>query len=141
MRSVTPLILILLIDVPFVLPAEPGPLISDIRVDPSSGPSGTVYTISVRIVRPKDPRDLVPVLRQLRDGAESIDVPIHDDGMDGDALKGDGIYTGRSLVPSTAVRRTHNFEVLVEDKTGRRSNVLKYSFTVLGKKRLKPQSV
>ena len=131
MKNIIALIVLFLIAVSFSVAAEPAPVISDLKVNPSSGPSGTVYTISVRIVRPQDPRDLVAVLHQLREGVEPIDVPIHDDGQEGDAVKGDGIYTGRSSVPGTATKGTHRFEVFIEDKTGGKSNVLEYRFTVL----------
>ena len=131
MKKIIALVVLFLIEVSLSVAAGPAPVISDLKVDPSSGPSGTVYTISVRVVRPKDPRDLVAILHQLREGAESIDVPIRDDGMEGDPVKGDGIYTGRSSVPATASKGTHRFEVFIEDKTGVKSNVLEYRFTVL----------
>jgi len=108
-----------------------GPQIADLHVDPSSGPTGTVYTISVRIVKPRAPNEFVPVLHQIRENTELIDIPIHDDGLDGDAVKGDGIYTGRTSVPGTAATRTHHFDVFILDAAGRKSNVLDYRFTVL----------
>jgi len=117
----------------FPLPAEerPGPVISNLKVDPSSGPPGTIYTISVRIVSPRDPKDIVEVLHQVRENVESLDVQIHDDGLEGDAVRGDRVYTGRTAVPRTAAKQTHRFEVFIQDKAGRKSNVLEYRFNVL----------
>jgi len=62
---------------------------------------------------------------------EKIEVAIHDDGLEGDAVKGDGRYTGRIMVPETAAQQTHRFEVYIHDTAGRTSNVLEYRFTVL----------
>jgi hypothetical protein len=131
MKKLIALVVLFLIEASLSVAAGPAPFISDLKVDPSSGPSGTVYTISVHIVRPQDPGNIEAILHQLREGVESIDVPIRDDGLEGDAVKGDGIYTGRSSVPGTASKGTHRFEVFIEDKTGGKSNVLEYRFTVL----------
>jgi hypothetical protein len=108
-----------------------GPLIADVRIVPAAGPTGTVYTVSVRIVSPRDPGAIVPVLHQIRERTERIDLPIHDDGLDGDAVKGDGVYSGRTSVPDSAAARTHHFEVYIVNTEGRKSNVLDYRFTVL----------
>ncbi|HUK57577.1 MAG TPA: choice-of-anchor X domain-containing protein [Nitrospiria bacterium] len=133
MRKVTALVAVALTAMSCSLAAGQGagPVILDLAVDPSSGPPGTVYTISVRIESPRDPKAIVPLLYQVREGAEKIEVAIHDDGLDGDAAKGDGRYTGRSVVPDTAAQKTHRFEVFIRDKAGRKSNVLEYRFTVL----------
>jgi len=133
MIKVMVFVVVALIAMSFPLAAEEilGPVISDLKVDPSSGPPGTIYTISVRIVSPRDPKDIVEVLHQVREDVESMDVPIRDDGLEGDAVRGDGIYTGRSVVPRTAAKQTHRFEVFIQDKAGRKSNVLEYRFTVL----------
>jgi hypothetical protein len=133
MRTVMALVVALLLAMTLPLAAEEpsGPLISDLTVHPSSGPPGTDYTISVRIVSPRNPNEIVPVLHQLREMRESDDIPIHDDGTEGDAVKGDGIYSGQSAVPNTAAQRTHRFDVFILDASGRKSNVLEYHFTVL----------
>ena len=109
----------------------PAPVISDLRVEPSSGPPGSVYTITVRIETPRDPKEVVPILNELRENMEKIEVAINDDGLDGDAVKGDGRYTGRITVPQTAAQHTHRFQVYIHDTAGRTSNVLEYQFTVL----------
>jgi len=121
---------------PFVAPPaaaqeSSGPVIADVRIVPNAGPTGTVYTVAVRIVRPSDPEAVVPVLHQIRERTERIDLPIHDDGLQGDAVKGDGIYTGQTSVPGSAAARVHHFEVFILDAAGRKSNVLEYQFTVL----------
>ena len=108
-----------------------GPLISDLRVEPSSGAPGSSYTVSLRIDRPRDPKEIVPTLNEIRENMEKIEVAIHDDGLDGDAVKGDGRYTGRITVPQTASQQTHRFRVYIHDAAGRTSNVLEYEFTVL----------
>jgi hypothetical protein len=133
MRTVVALVALSLLTMALPLSAQErsGPLISDLTVHPSSGPPGTVYTISIRIVSPRDPKEIVSVLHQIREARESDDIPIHDDGAEGDAVNGDGIYSGRSTVPSTAAHRTHHFEVFILDTSGRKSNVLEYHFTVL----------
>jgi hypothetical protein len=109
------------------------PVISDLKADPSAGSAGTVYAITLKILDPQGPEDIVQILYQVREAIETIEVPIHDGGIHGDALKGDGIYTGWSEVPETAARQIHRFEVFVEDKAGHRSNVLTYEFSVLEK--------
>lgn len=109
----------------------PGPVISDLRVEPSSGPPGSSYTISVRVESPRDPKEIVPILNEVRENLEKIEVTIHDDGLDGDAVPRDGRYTGRIVVPQTAAQQTHRFKVYIHDKAGRMSNVLEYRFTVL----------
>jgi len=109
----------------------PGPVISDLRVEPSSGPPGSTYTISVRIESPRDPKEIVPILIEVRENLEKIEVTINDDGLDGDAVRGDSRYTGRIVVPQTAAQQTHRFKVYIHDKAGRMSNVLEYQFTVL----------
>jgi len=133
MRNVMALVAIALVvmALPLTAAERAGPVIADLNVHPSSGPPGTDYTISVRIVSPRDPKEIVALLHQMREMRESTDIPIHDDGVEGDAVKGDGIYTGRSTVPSTAAQRTHHFEVFILDTAGRKSNVLEYHFTVL----------
>ncbi len=113
---------------PIALIEPPGPVISDLTVSPLSGPTGTVYRISLRIASRSG---VVPLLRQVREGRETISVPLRDDGREGDVSKGDGIYTGHSGVPPTAARQTHHFEVYIEDEGGRKSNPLEYLFTVL----------
>jgi len=135
MRTVMALVAMLLLTMALPLAAEEssGPLISDLTVHPSSGPPGTDYTISVRIVSPRNPNEIIPVLHQLREMRESDDIPIHDDGLEGDAVKGDGIYSGQNTVPNTAAQKTHHFDVFILDTSGRKSNVLEYHFTVLNK--------
>lgn len=113
---------------PIAVIEPPDPMISDLRVFPTAGPAGSIYTISLRITNPEE---IVPLLHQMREGRESIDVPIRDDGLQGDAKKGDGVYTGHSEVPPTAARQTHRFEVFIQDRAGRKSNLLEYRFTVL----------
>jgi hypothetical protein len=108
-----------------------GPVISDLRVEPSSGPPGSSYTVSVRILSPQDPDEIVPVLNEVRENQEKIEVGIRDDGLDGDAVRGDGRYSGRIRVPETAAEQTHRFQVYIHDTAGRMSNVLEYRFTVL----------
>jgi hypothetical protein len=108
-----------------------GPVISDLRVEPSSGPPGSTYTISVRIESPRDPKEIVPILNEMRENQEKIEVTINDDGIEGDSVKGDGRYSGRIVVPQTAAQQTHRFKVYIHDKAGRMSNVLEYHFTVL----------
>jgi hypothetical protein len=90
-----------------------------------------VYTVTVRIESPRDPKEVVPILNELRENMEKIEVAIHDDGLDGDAVKGDGRYTGRITVPQTAAQQTHRFQVYIHDTAGRTSNVLEYQFTVM----------
>ena len=133
MIKVMVFVTVALIVLSFSLAAEErsSPVISDLKVDPSSGPPGTIYTVSVRIMNPRDPKDIVEVLHEVRENVESMDVPIRDDGLEGDAVRGDGAYTGRSVVPRTAAKQTHRFEVFIQDKEGRKSNVLEYRFTVL----------
>jgi len=109
----------------------PGPVISDLRVEPSSGPPGSAYTISVRIESPRDPDAIVPILNEIRENMEKIQVNINDDGLAGDAIKGDGRYTGRIAVPPSAAQQTHHFRVYILDIAGRMSNVLEYDFSVL----------
>jgi len=74
MIKVMVLVAVALIAMSFSLTAEerPHPVISDLKVDPSSGPPGTVYTISVRIVSTRDPKDIVAVLHQVREDIESM---------------------------------------------------------------------
>jgi hypothetical protein len=113
---------------PISIIEPPDPVISDLEVSPTSGPAGSIYKISLRIT---SPRGVVPLLHQIREGKEAIDVLLRDDGLEGDAARGDGIYTGHSDVPPTAARQTHRFKVFVQDRAGRKSNVLEYRFTVL----------
>lgn len=108
-----------------------GPVISDLRVEPSSGPPGSSYTISLRIESPRNPGEIVPILNEETEKMEKIELPIHDDGLDGDVVKGDGRYTARIVVPETAAQRTDHFQVYIHDTAGRVSNVLEYRFTVL----------
>jgi len=108
-----------------------GPVISDLRVEPSFGPPGSAYTISVLIESPRNPNEIVPVLNEVRENQEKIEVSIRDDGLDGDSVRGDGRYTGRIEVPQTAAQQTHSFQVFIHDTAGRISNILEYRFTVL----------
>ncbi len=118
---------------PLVKPIKDGdpPVISDLKVDPQAGPVGTTYTITLHITDPQGPDDIVNTLYQVRERSEVIEVLINDEGVDGDISKGDGIHTGKSIVPRTAAKITHLFEVFVLDKEGHKSNVLEYHFTVL----------
>lgn len=118
----------LIFPLPLSLVEPSDPMISDLTVSPTSGPAGSVYTLSVRIASQKG---AIPLLHQIREGRETIAVPLRDDGLAGDLVKGDGIYTGRGEVPPTAARQTHRFEVYVRNQTGRKSNRLEYRFTVL----------
>lgn len=106
----------------------PETVISDLNVSPISGPAGTIYTLSVRITSKVG---AIPILHEIREGKETIAVPLRDDGLEGDAVKGDGIYIGHSSVPPTAAKQTHRFEVYVRDQAGRKSNMLEYRFTVV----------
>ena len=128
LKQIAWLFIPLMVNLPVLLVGPPGPVISDLRVSPSSGPTGTVYRISVRITPSEN---VVPLLHQMREGKEAISVPIRDDGMEGDDAKGDGIYTGHSGVPPKAAQQTHRFEVFVQDQEGRKSNLLEYLFTVV----------
>ncbi len=107
------------------------PMISEMKVNPIDGPTGTKYTISLRIAHPQGSGHIVEVLYQIREAGEAIEVLLRDDGLGGDLEKEDGIYSGRSVVPRTAARQTHRFEVFVRDKSGHKSNILEYRFTVL----------
>lgn len=113
---------------PISILEPPRPVISDLDISPSAGPAGSIYTISLRIA---SQGGIVPLLHQVREGREQIDVPLRDDGLEGDVKKGDGIYIGHSGVPPRAAQQTHRFEVFVQDQAGRKSNVLEYRFTVL----------
>jgi len=113
---------------PISILQPPGPVISDLNVSPTSGPVGTVYTLSVRITNPER---AVPLLHQVREGREELDIPLRDDGLEGDMAKGDGVYLGHAVVPPRAAKQTHRFEVFVQDHAGGKSNVLEYRFTVL----------
>ena len=108
-----------------------GPVISDLRVEPSYGPPGSAYTISVHTETPRDPKEIAPILKEETEKMEKIEVPIRDDGFDGDALRVDGRYTGRIVVSQTAAQKTNHFKVYIHDTAGRVSNVLEYHFTVL----------
>lgn len=114
--------------IPIAVIEPPDPIISDLKVFPTAGPAGSIYTLSLRIANPEG---IVPLLHQMREGREAIDVPLRDDGLQGDEKKGDGIYTGHSEVPPTAARQTHRFVVFIQDRAGRKSNLLEYHFTVL----------
>lgn len=107
------------------------PVISDLNVDPSAGPVDTRYTVSVRITDPRGPGDIVPTLFQIRERVESIPLTINDQGENGDAVAGDGVYTAVTRVPPSAAAGTHTFAVFVRSRTGRQSNTLLYQFTVL----------
>lgn len=133
MRKVTALAVLALVTLSCSSAAGqgPGPVISDLRVEPSSGPPGSAYTISVRIDSPRDPDEIVPILNEIRENMEKIQVNLNDDGLAGDAITGDGRYTGRIAVPQSAAQQTHHFRVYLLDASGRMSNVLEYDFTVL----------
>jgi hypothetical protein len=133
MRKVSSLVALALMTLscPSAAEQDPGPVISGLRVEPSSGPPGSAYTISVHIESPRDPNEIIPILNEVRENMEKIEVPIRDDGLDGDAVKGDGRYSGRIVIPQTAAEQTHRFQVYIHDKAGRMSNVLEYRFTVL----------
>lgn len=124
--------LILFALIAFPLPVsvieQPTPIISDLTVSPTSGPAGSIYRISLRIT---GSGGIIPLLHQMREGREAIDVVLRDDGKEGDIEKGDGIYTGHSDVPPTAAKQTHRFEVYIRDRSGRKSNLLEYRFTVV----------
>ena len=106
------------------------PVISDFSVNPSAGPAGTTYSITLRISDPQGSDNIVQTLYQLREGIEVIELPINDKGHEGDHQEGDGIYTGRNVVPKTAAKQIHIFEVFVRDKDGHQSKSLEYRFTV-----------
>jgi hypothetical protein len=111
---------------------EPGsPVISNLKVSPHGGPVGTIYKITLSVTDPQGLQDVTKILYHLRANVEGIQVPINDDGVNGDAVRGDGIFTGMNFVPESAERKTHNFQVFVRDKAGNKSNVLEYHFTVL----------
>ena len=118
---------------PDALPAEgeDGPAISDLKVSPDAGFAGTIYTITLRVTDPQGPQDIEETLYHVRESKEWIKVRINDAGVEGDVRKGDGIYTGKSVVPTSADISTHRFRVHVRDRSGNRSNALTYTFTVL----------
>ncbi len=107
------------------------PVISDLKVVPQAGPVGTMYKITLRITDTQGPNDVIKILYHLREKVEGIQLPINDDGVNGDVSRGDGIYTGMNFVPESAERKTHIFQVFVRDKEKNKSNVLEYRFTVL----------
>ncbi len=107
------------------------PVISNLEIHPKKGPAGTTFTITLRITDPQGPDDIMRTLFQMREGRESIEIVINDDGLNSDVSKGDGIYTGKDRVPKTAAKVAHHFEVFVRDASGHRSNLLAYTFTVL----------
>ena len=115
-----------------LLPASiDAPVISDLRLDRRAGSVGAVYTLSLRISDPQGPDNIVKTVHQLREKTEKILVPINDDGLYGDAVENDGIYTGRNVVPSSAAPGTHRFRIFVRDKDGNKSNQLDYRFEVV----------
>lgn len=107
------------------------PVISGLEVDPISGPVGSKFMLSLHIIDPQGLGDIIQILYQLREGVEAIEVPLNDKGVDGDRKAGDGIYSGQSIVPKTASKQMHRFQVFVRDKGGHKSNILEYQFTVV----------
>jgi len=112
------------------------PVISNLKIAPQGGPAGTIYRITLGVTDPQGPQDVIKILYHLRENVEGIQVPINDDGVNGDALSGDGIYTGINFVPESAERKIHIFQVFVRDKAGNKSNVLEYRFTVLEERKI-----
>ena len=121
-------------------PIPPGddaaPVISDLSVNPSSGPIDTHYTITLHITSVKGPSAIEDTLYQTREHMEDIPLPLNDLGVNGDAKAGDGVYSAVGVVPHTAAAGVHTFTVYVKDTAGRHSNVLLYQFTVIRKKSL-----
>ena len=117
--------------VPVTGATDDSPVISDLHLDRESAPVGYSYTIAVRIVDPQGAEDIVPRLYLLREGIETIEVPINDEGLDGDVVKGDGIFTGRETVPPSAAVGPHRFDIHALDRAGHTSNILQFRFIVL----------
>jgi len=106
-------------------------VISGLSIKPGGGPRGTVYTISFQLNDDQKSAKRTPLLFQVREGREATRIQIHDDGVNGDVLKDDGIFTGVSSVPATASFGHHLFTIFVRDEDGRVSNTLNYSFNVI----------
>lgn len=114
------------------------PRISGLQITPASGPRGARYTIALKIIDPQGADDVVALLYQLRERSELIRLEINDEGRGADREAHDGIYTGVSVVPDTAARGVHDFQVFVRDRDGHQSNILHYRFTVERGPRLIP---
>jgi hypothetical protein len=70
------------------------PLIQSITVEPPSGKPGTVFKVTARITDPDSGVKPGSVLLTIRKSAKEIAVlGMHDDGVNGDDIPGDGIYT------------------------------------------------
>jgi hypothetical protein len=108
------------------------PVITNLKLDPSTAPRGSRILVHVEIFDRQGPGDVVPTLYFLREGWELLRVPVHDDGTRGDSVARDGFYTGEIRVPVSAAIGNHWFIVSVYDRSGHRSNLLIYEFWVSG---------
>jgi hypothetical protein len=106
------------------------PVITNLKLEPSTAPRGSRIRVTIQIYDRQGPRAIVPTLHFLREGSELIRVPLHDDGTRGDNVARDGFYTGEMTVPRSAAVGHHWFVASVYDRSGRQSNLLVYEFWV-----------
>lgn len=109
-------------------------MLSDLTITPEMGPHKTAITIRVRVDATPDLLGEEEVFHLVREGRERIQVRMYDDGTHADPRPRDGHYTGQFVVPDTAAEGLHQFTIFVIDKKGGRSNLLRFEFTVVGRR-------
>jgi hypothetical protein len=88
---------------------------------PVTGSNSTVLTVRV-VPGANPPSTGVEVVGDLSTIGGLTAQPFHDDGLNGDAFAGDGVFSFRAVVPAAADAGPRSFPVTVRDAQGRSAN-------------------
>lgn len=87
----------------------------------------TEIRLTARVSDPNGPGDIAEVLGDISDIGGNADVPMNDDGVNGDESAGDGKYSLLHVVPDTVTPGDHTVEIAVKDTAGEEAS---HSITV-----------
>jgi hypothetical protein len=93
------------------------PLVTGTPVD-AFNDGQTQVLLSARVTHPEDSEFLAGVTADLTAIGGSASQPLHDDGINGDAISGDGVYSFRTTIPSRTPARAYCLTVQATDEMG-----------------------
>jgi hypothetical protein len=93
------------------------PLVTGTPVDAFN--DGQIQVVlTARVTHPEGAGFLAGVIANLSAVGGGASQPLHDDGINGDAVSGDGVYSFRTTIPSTTPARAYSLTVKATDEIG-----------------------
>ncbi len=104
------------------------PIISNLQMPDTVGTGeDNAFLMSLKCFDPNGQEDIKDVFLKfvrLEDGSVSNPFPLYDDGTNGDATAGDGIYSFRNIFSASAKGKTRKFIFQAKDQSDSLSNII-----------------